>query len=362
MKLDKSKKRLSFALLLVGLTFNACYRVNVSTSVGSPEDFPTLASTRSRIDETLELVLRHRQLDAEVHAAWQVLHGVLAYGRAFPVLSHGKSVSAIEYLQGGGYLNGWKFSPGDRLDGNRVGLRAVPEPGSFAGQGHSDQWFAILAQTNLNLELPIIIQEKSHLLDDFLQQVKLDVPFNPEQEWSWTLIGLTNYLPTSAKWIAGDGNSWSVEKLVEAESQQELNSSACGGTHRLIGVSMALDKGKSEQRKMNQIWQDADMMVRNAASLAKQYQNADGSFSTNYFQRPGISADNAQVLATTGHTLEFLAISLDAQELRQPWMIRAVQRLCDVLEDSKQLPLECGSLYHAAHGLVVYREKAFGSE
>ena len=130
----------------------------------------------------------------------------------------------------------------------------------------------------------------------------------------------------------------------------------------MIGVSTALRKRKSENGKMNQIWRDSEGLVQNAAGLARQFQNLDGSFSTNYFQRPGISADNAQILATTGHTLEFLAITLDSEELRQPWVLRAVNRLCDVLEDSKELPLECGALYHAVHGLVIYREKAFGSK
>ena len=141
-------------------------------------------------------------------------------------------------------------------------------------------------------------------------------------------------------------------------AQQTLATSACGGTHRLIGLAMALRQRESENAIMDSVWREANAHVRQSALRARQYQNEDGSFSTNYFQRPGISVDNAQVLATTGHTLEFLALALSPQELREPWVLRAVERLCDVLEATQDLPLECGALYHAVHGLVIYRQKA----
>jgi hypothetical protein len=37
-----------------------------------------------------------------------------------------------------------------------------------------------------------------------------------------------------------------------------------------------------------------------------------------------------------------------------------VAYLCRLLERTEHIDLECGSLYHAAHGLVLYRSKVYG--
>ena len=55
-----------------------------------------------------------------------------------------------------------------------------------------------------------------------------------------------------------------------------------------------------------------------------------------------------------------LALALDDETLKQPWMVRAVDRLCDLFRQTKNIDLECGSLYHATHGLMEYRERRFG--
>jgi hypothetical protein len=203
------------------------------------------------------------------------------------------------------------------------------------------------------------VQGAEYRIEDYLAQVQRDLPYNADEEWSWTLIALTQYLPTDTEWKVQDGSTWRIERLVTSETQQALSSSACGGTHRLIGISMALDQRRSEKAKMtSSSWGEADRLVRESARLAREFQNMDGSFSTNYFQRPGISSDSAQILATTGHTLEFLALSLSPKELHEAWILRAVQRLCEVLEATQELPLECGALYHAVHGLVIFRQKS----
>ena len=336
-----------------------CYRPSSPTSLGKFTSSPTIEKLRTRVDLVLASVREQRELNVDVHAAWQVLHGMLAYGRDFPLRVQGNEVSAVDYLLEGGRLNGWQFSPGDRLDNGRIGLRAALDPGSSRGQGHADQWLAVLAQCGLPLEQTLRVQGAEYRIEDYLAQVQRDLPHNAEEEWSWTLIALTRYLPTDTEWEAQDGSTWNIERLVTSETQQALSASACGGTHRLIGISMALDQRRSEKAKMtSSSWGAAERLVRESARRAREFQNMDGSFSTNYFQRPGISSDSAQILATTGHTLEFLALSLSPEELREEWVLRAVQRLCEVLEETQELPLECGALYHAVHGLVIFRQKA----
>jgi hypothetical protein len=195
---------------------------------------------------------------------------------------------------------------------------------------------------------------------DFVAQVQWEVPRNVQREYSWTLIGLTSYLPTDASWTAMDGNTWSIERLVEEEATQELASSACGGTHRVIGLAMALNRHLDQGRPLEGVWKRADAVIQQAVAQARQFQNPDGSFSTNYFERPGNSPDLAQNLGTTGHILEFLTLALEEQQLQEPWVQRAVLNLCDLFRKTRDLPLECGALYHAAHGLVLYRTRVYG--
>jgi hypothetical protein len=58
---------------------------------------------------------------------------------------------------------------------------------------------------------------------------------------------------------------------------------------------------------------------------------------------------------------ECLALVLSDEELREPWMTRACWFLLQQLKATADVPLECGGLYHAAHGLKLYRERIFGA-
>jgi hypothetical protein len=197
-------------------------------------------------------------------------------------------------------------------------------------------------------------------MSDYVAQVQWDVPRNVEREYSWTLIGLTTYLPTSAQWTAQDGQTWSIERLMEIELQHDLAGSACGGTHRLIGLTTALNRHLSQGGQLDGVWRQAEQRIQQATADARRYQNPDGSFSTNYFHRPGHSPDLAQNMSASGHVLEFLTLALTDAQLREPWVRRAAEQLCGVFEDTGELPLVCGALYHAAHALVLYRQRVFG--
>ncbi len=58
--------------------------------------------------------------------------------------------------------------------------------------------------------------------------------------------------------------------------------------------------------------------------------------------------------------LEFVTLAVDAQRLDEPWIRRAAENLCDLFRMTRDVPLECGALYHAAHALVLYRTRVYG--
>ena len=286
-------------------------------------------------------------LNTDDHAAWQVMHGVLAYRDEFPLRQGraGPTTPAVQYILNGGRLGGWDVHAGDVLDARtgRRGLRATLERGSKVGQGHRDQWLAKLAQCGLPPEQSIRVGDADYAMADYVAQAQRDVWRNGEREWSWTLMALTCYLPSNAVWIAGDGKPWSMEQLVRLEAEQEIDNSTCGGTHRLIGLSMALNQRANQGGSLQGPWGLADQKIAHAIRAARLLQNSDGSFSSNYFARGGRSPDLAETIRTSGHTLEFLATALTDRQLDEPWIRRAAVFLCDVLQKTKDVPLECGA-------------------
>jgi hypothetical protein len=192
------------------------------------------------------------------------------------------------------------------------------------------------------------------------------------KESSWTIIALSKHLePIDQKWMATDGEEWTLERLVsmeagplgdEAIGQEKILTGACGGTHRLIGLSIALNNYRTRKPgvELTGGWAAAERRIEWAVEQAKANQLPTGAFSIAFFFRPANSANIDEHLAATGHILEFLAFALPKQQLEAPWIQKAIAYLCGLLERTKQLDLECGALYHAAHGLVLYREKVFG--
>ena len=203
------------------------------------------AGDRADLCRRIDAVLAHardaRRLDASVHGAWQVVHGILAFGPEFPLVHDEKKGSALEYLLAGGRLTGWQLRPG------APGVVAVVEEGSTMGQGHPDQWLGYLAHCGIgkeggpggiSLDTPLVVADRRFTVADLLAQAQHDI--RPGQEATWTLMALSHWLPPDAAWTAGDGESWTTERVVIMEARADVPSAACGGAHRLYGLATAL--------------------------------------------------------------------------------------------------------------------------
>ena len=310
------------------------------------------------VRRTLEQNRERRRLSTETHGAWQILHGILAYGDQCVLTSPQGPTFALPYLLAGKPCRGFEPMKGDLLgQPPRLGLRMAMQPSTKIGQGHRDQWLAVIAQCGLDADTEIQGPLDSFTLADWLRQAEYDVPRNLELEFSWTLIALTTYHDTNHRWRARDGMEYSTEDLLASELQQSLPTSVCGGTHRLIGIAMSLAKRQQEGQPITGVWAEADALLQAALKEAEQNQNADGSYSPAYLHRPGWTRDLGETLGTTGHVLEFIAFAADEQTLTQPWVERSVRRLCEVLEECQGVDLECGVLYHALHGLSEYQRR-----
>jgi hypothetical protein len=316
-----------------------------------------------RIDAVLAQARDGRRLDASVQGAWQAVHGILAFGKDLPIAHDGKVSSALDYLLGGGPMTGWVLRPGN------PGVVAVVEEGSTTGQGHPDQWLGYFSQCGvaddsaglaggLPLNTPLVVSGQPFTLEDLFAQALHDI--RPGQESSWTLMALAAYRPTNFTWTAGDGRTWTTEDVVRMEAESEIIGAACGGTHRLYGLAAAVRAYHKvhDEPPPDSGWALAEAVLVDSIDMARRYQQPDGSFSVNYFERPARSPDVFATLGATGHVFEVLTVILDDEMLAEPWVTKAAERLVVLLEKTSDLDAECGALYHAAHGLALYRHRA----
>jgi hypothetical protein len=322
----------------------------VSASTNQPQ--PNDDQLRERIDRAVNFGRANRHLDGDQNAAWQIVHGLLAFGKDFEIYRQGKLIPALDYLLGGGELNGWKLRKGDH------GVLSILEPGSKTGMGHPDQWLGYLSQCGLSLEEPLVVGGQTYQVGDLLTQAEWDI--RPGMEATWTLMAFATYLPSDAEWTSRDGSTWTIDRIVDMEADQDVDASPCGGTHRLYALSLALNRHLAEGGQLTGVWQKADRQIQAAIAKAKANQQPDGSFSSQFFLRPAFSDDIDKRLGASGHTFEFLTLALSQQQFVEPWMTRGLVALLDMLERTEQVELECGGLYHAMHGLELYRLRRFG--
>jgi len=346
----------------------ACLAIAALGCGGEKPPAPSAAAVSADADDLcrrIDAVLRHtrdrRLLDAGIHGAWQVVHGILAFGPDFRIAVKGGTTAALGYLLEGGSLVGWKLRPGS------PGVIAIVEEGSTMGQGHPDQWLGYLSQCGVSaggdrlaggipLDAPLVVGGRTFTVADLLAQAQHDI--RAGQEATWTLMALSAWLPPAASWTAGDGESWTTERVVQMEAAADITSAACGGAHRLYGLAAAVDAHRrATGGPPTGGWAEAARVVDASLDRARRFQQPDGSFAVRPFERPGTSPDVFDRLSATGHVFEVLALALDDERLAEPWVGRAAERLVSLMEQTADLDVECGGLYHAAHGLALYRHR-----
>ena len=314
------------------------------------------AALKARVNEVIAYTRDQRLMNTRDQSAWQIVHGLIAFGRDLKIEADGHVVGALDYILQGNPLRGWTLRPGDK------GLIAILEAGSKTGQGHPDQWLGCMSQFGVKIDEPVIVGGKTYHVRDLMTEAQWDI--YDGMEASWTLMAATTYLPLNATWKAKDGQTWSIERIVKMEAAQPLGSGGCAGTHRLYALTRAVNRYMKETGKTPQQltgpWLAAHNRMEQGLEAVKNYELPDGTLSTSFFTHAAYSPDIGARLYSAGHLLEFLDVALLRKELGDEWVERAVNRLCDLLDQTRSLNVECGTLYHAAHGLVLYRKLRWG--
>ncbi len=313
------------------------------------------ATLAGRIDGVLDK-LRARPLRADEVTPWVILHAVVAFHEGVQVQgSAAAPVDAIEHLLTGAKHRGLSIY----VDAGGVPVVQPRGPGEphFLVRDHVDQYLHLFAEAGVALDRPLVAEGgRRFAVRDLLDAAKLG--FREDQELAWTLVALSTYLPPGHRWRNGRGVEYAVEDVLRLAIQRDPRSETEGGPHHLYGVAYALRWLRSHRAGAGQpalVQGDAEAYLRKYVDLARRYQQADGALSGSVFEQGSKPVSPRHLVNTTGHGLEWLAMTLTPDELGQPWVRRAAGRLTLELEEHPRTAFSEGGLYHAAHALVLYR-------
>ena len=301
------------------------------------------------VEQAIEMSAR-RRLDADVHTPWQIMHGVLSFGNEFKVRKNGKEVSAVEWMSTGPSYRGDPW-----FEKTPFGGRAHTYTKPYAFEGHPNQFLAVLSHGGVPMDQTFKTADGSITIADMVRHAQADV--NDREEITWTLWALSHYLGTDVQWKNRTGEAWSIERLVRIQARESTSEASCGGTHGLFALARTRNIHRSSGKPMRGVWLEADQTLQRYIQSARALQNRDGSFSNSYFTGRANTNDFIQRCTTSGHTLEFLMMALSDEGLKQEWVRRGIASVARGLNQHRNEPIDCGPLYHAVSGLVVYRDR-----
>lgn len=322
-----------------------------------------------RIDAALANV-RSRDMRT-TNAFWTVFHGILGLGPDVTLLDEktGERVNALDRICTGTGIRGLVLIP------TKYGLDVETQPATGVGQGHQDQFVAEMVQWGVSPDRKVVVGETAYTFADFFRHSKARTSVTKDQELSWAIVIVGTHFGTDHQWTNAFGEALKFEDVVRYELGQPIDTAACGGTHRLFGLTWAYHLHQAQEGKSVGVWKDVADKIALYKKQAREFQNRDGSFSTGYVSkaegRPEDAEDKneekrdkkdmlAARIASTGHVLEWLALALTDAELREPWVENAASTLSVMILENQNNALDGGALYHAVHGLYIYRARAFG--
>ncbi len=264
---------------------------------------PVLGGFKERIDAALEHV-RQRDL-LTTHGFWTVFHGILGQGLSTTLTNPetNERVNAIDYICQGGPVRGMVFEP----KGNE-GLDVQTQPGTGVGQGHQDQFVAEMTQWGMPLDKKFRVAGHDYTFADFVRYSKFRARLTANQELSWAILIVGQYFGTDVTWVNEAKEKVAYEDIVRYELNQPIDTAACGGTHRLFGLTWAYHLHMQKGGKKEGLWRQVADKIDFYKVQAHKLQNPDGPFATGYVSTPGNSTDVQLRIGTTGHVLEWLSL------------------------------------------------------
>ncbi len=289
-------------------------------------------------------------LDTRGNNCWELMHSIVAYGVHSQVRQggpRGPAVNSIAWLCSGAACNGNSLI---YIDRGRVTAAKGPPV-----QGHHGQFLAILAQSKVMASYQILVGGREFTVADLVATEKRDC--SSDMELTFKLISFAHYLDSDETWLNARGEEWSIPRLIREEIRSPINGTPCGGTHRLMGLSYAVQERQRQGLPIDGEFLRAKTYIDDFHRYTFRLQNRDGSFSTEWFKRRAAREDLERRLQTSGHILEWLTYSLPESTIDEPQYMQAVAYLAGILDAGRGRKWSVGPLGHGLHALALYEER-----
>lgn len=302
-----------------------------------------------RVESCLAYYIANPETVVE-RSPWAVMHAMLPFGVEGEVIVGNKRVNSIQWMCNNGTCRTQKiFTPSGRTFRPNVGGGV---------QGHEGQFLAMLAQSQVSADYPIVVNNKRFSVLDLVRYEMATC--REKSELTFKLISLSYYVDTAQSWTAADRRKWNIGKLVEQELAQPVIGAACGGTHRLMGLTFAVRQRKAEGRPIDGQFARAEKYVADYVDYTWTLQNPDGSFSSNWFESRGHEQNKERLVQTTGHILEWLIFTLPKDKLDDPRVLKSVDFLLKNIWDDRKHKWPIGPRGHATRAIALYQQRTYG--
>ncbi len=311
-----------------------------------------LEPLKQKIRGTLAHYYFRRQEDLARRSPWGVMHCLIAYGVDTQVTSQNRRVNAIGWLCYNGVCNTQNLFYIDKAT-DKVQARL-----GVGVQGHAGQFLAMMAQSKVKSDFPMLVEKQQLTLKDLIEYEQNTC--RAGTELTFKLIAFSHYLPSDTTWKNDLNEDWSIPRLIREEMKQPIVGAACGGTHRLMGLSYAVNNRRKQGKPIDAEWARAEQFTESYRQYLFRLQNSDGSFSTDWFASKADNGKEDRKLQTTGHMLEWLIYSLPQEKLTDVRVQRAVMKVSNILMSEPYKDWSIGPRGHALHALALYDERVFG--
>ncbi len=300
-------------------------------------------------------VTSRRYLDIQQnppYTPWQIIHGILALRDQYILKRGNEYIRAIDYISSGPEFMGDSWFQRTSTGGRARPYNNVP----YAFEGHINQTLALICMSDFPLDHQFRVEGGGTVtMQDMVNTAQATV--NSREEITWTLWFLTHYCDQMTTWTNNEGESWSMERMIQEQVEDSVIGAPCGGCHQLFALAYARNAYLVQHGELRGAWFEADQKLQGRIVAAQSMQNADGSFSAKYFKARGTAVDLDERIRTTGHMFEWLMMALPTSRLEEEWVRRAAARIATDLINSVNDDTEMGGMYHACHSLVLYQQR-----
>ncbi len=314
---------------------------------------PRMLALKARIEQVLDHY-RPRMLNTRDRGHWATMHSLIAFGVEKELRiggPSGRKVNAIGWIAWNGRCAGERLF---YLSNGKIHARTGP-----GVQGHHGQFLAIIAQSRVKASYPMKIGGMDFTVADLIRREQETCV--PHSELTFKLIGLSHYLDSEEKWKDEHGRDWSISRMVKEELAQPIIGAACGGTHRLFGLTYAMKKREKQGYPIDGQFKRAATFLDEYEKYTFKLQNSDGSYSTQFFAARGADSRRSRRLETTGHIAEWLSLRLDDEKIESDRMVKSIEFLSDMLYEGRHREWKIGPLGHGLHALNMYHQRVFAS-